>query len=336
MPDTLIYQRPLRALESWAASIFQASGHDNVPRACLEHIGLLIMCLQTMSSIVTFMLGDKHDFYTPLKDKGLDSNNLMKCLPDELIRNAKKPGNQKHAFWHSSTIEEQYWGLLLRCMLDADEATWERPRPGHIIAMSLRFHTVGPVARRLLGLINDVLEKCSPHNLVIEAVRLRLHSFLREPIERGVHDDLDPHDVIARGLHNRHFAGTRQGLSKSSRQRFKTIEAEMIKEFGEDVTMVVTAAAEKAGLKHDLNYATTGADDDGSDNVSVSNLPSGGDCGRLLLAQLPLFKQLDDLLYHLATVNEESLFTKIIEADEDTHADEIFFRPVTEEAVETP
>ena len=282
-----------------------------------------------MSSIVTFMLGDKHDFYTPLKDKGLDSNNLMRCLPEELVRSAKKPENQSHNFWHSSTIEEQYWALLLRCMLDADKATWNRPKPGHVIAMSLRFHTVGPVARRLLGLINDVLEKCSPHNLVIEAVRLRLHSFLRQPIDRGIHEDLDPHDVIARGLHNRHFAGTLEGLSKSSRRRFKEIGVEMAREFGEDVARVVTAAAEKAGLRHDENYATTGADAD-DDNVSVSQLPSGGDCGRLLLAQLPLFKQLDDLLYHLATVNDERLYHKIIEADEDTHADEIFFRPVVE------
>jgi hypothetical protein len=331
MPATLIYQRPLRALQTFISGVCKEAGHADVEPAAVEHIALLIMALQTMSSIVTFMIGDATSFYSVRRDKGLDTMTLFQPVPEELRRDAKKPENQTHDFWHSGSIEEAYWGLLIRNMLEADTATWARPHPGTVIAMSIQFHTVGPVAKRLLRLINDVLEKCAPENLIIETVRLRLHSFLREPIDRGVNDDLDPHDTIAQGLHYRHFSGPVDSLPAASIQKFGVIQTAMTEKFGEEAALLITAAARKAGM---LNVkAHRKKPKDVLSMVGASPLPPDVDCGRLLLAQLPLLKQLDDLLFHLATLDDEKLFNDILIEDKDkTEADSIFFQvPEVEE-----
>lgn len=330
MSDTIIYQRALRGMEDAVAATFAKGGHTPNPKA-IAHIGLLLMILQLMSSIVTFMIGDTHGFFSTKRDKGLDSTALFAPLPTDLVIDAKSPANQRHEFWHSGTIEEQYWPLMIRCMLDADEGVWARPRPGQIIAMSMRFNTLGPVARRLLKITDDVIKRCAPHNLTLEAVRLRLHSFLRIPIDRHADSDLDPHLTIAKGLHNRMFAGSLDRMSAQHHAQFYEIEAEMIEKFGKEAALLVTAAAAKAGILNEQAYVNSQPAENLS-GVSASPLQAEGDCGRILMTQLPLFQQLDDLMYHVNKLDEESMYNTILKEDNDTTTvDNIFFNVIDHE-----
>jgi hypothetical protein len=99
----------------------------------------------------------------------------------------------------------------------------------------------------------------------------------------------------------------------------------MTEKFGEEAALLITAAARKAGM---LNVkAHRKKPKDVLSMVGTSPLPPDVDCGRLLLAQLPLLKQLDDLLFHLATLDDEKLFNDILIEDKDkTEADSIFFQ----------
>jgi hypothetical protein len=336
----------------------------------LEHFALLIMVLQTMSSILTFLLGDHHKFFTQTRDIGLDAYHLSRDLPMDLVNEAQDPKNQTKDFWWSETIELQYWPLQLRCMLEGNGGIGT-DLSAQELALNLKYKTVRPVAKKLLAQINSVYH-CSPtvrsYN-VVSALRLRLHAFAGKKVERDADIDLDPQNTIARGLHTRHFAGHVGNFTPENQHVFNSVILNIRRKYGAMIANTIEMAAVKAGLQSSQQYESLGAvaplhkpvsasvtafltttprdskedsistvksnissesistlgstagdveisnakTDDGEkeDDASVTSTPETADCGRLLLTQFPLMKQLDDLLYLLSFVDEDKLMNEI-------------------------
>jgi hypothetical protein len=307
-----VYNRELRSMTTMVDDIF-AQAKQTVQPIVSKHIALLIMVLQTMSDIITFVIGKTHPFYTVARDMGLDTSTLCAALNSEMLADAKLPENQTHDFWHSPTLEKQYWGLMLRCMLDANKETWEHPLAGQVVALSIRFRMVGPVAKRLLGLIRDVFAKCAPKSQLITSVRLRLLALLRQPAAANPTADIDPLNVIPRGLHNRQFAGAIDRMPSASVQAFKDIGARMTQAYGAAAANAVLAAAELAGIRTDAAYAGMAIVDADPDAVSVLTNKRDMDCSVLLKAKAVQLQRLDDLLHHLDVADETRMFEKVLD-----------------------
>jgi len=315
------YNRDLRSMASMVDGIFSKAKQTAQPGVS-RHIGLLIMVLQTMSDIITFVIGKTHPFYTVARDMGLDTSTLCAAVNSDMLRDARLPENQTHEFWHSPTLETSYWGLMLRCMLDANEETWAHPLAGQVVALSIRFRMVGPVAKRLLGLIQDVFAKCAPKSQLIASVSLRLLALLRQPAAVDPESDIDPLNVIPRGLHNRQFAGAVDRLPAASLQAFKDIGARMTQKYGTSAANAVLAAAEMAGIRTDAAY--TGIAADGADTVSALPRQPDVDCSLLLNAKAVQLQRLDDLLHHLDVTDETRMFEKVLD-ETDLPALDVFF-----------
>ena len=316
-----VYNRELRSMVSMVDGIF-AEAKQTAQPGVSRHIGLLVMALQTMSDIITFVIGKTHPFYTVSRDMGLDTSTLCAAVNSKMLLDARLPENQTHEFWHSPTLETSYWGLMLRCMLEANQETWAHPLAGQVVALSIRFRMVGPVAKRLLGLIRDVFAKCAPKSQLITSVRLRLLALLRQPAAANPEGDIDPLNVIPRGLHNREFAGAVDRMPSASLQVFKDIGASMTKTYGASAANAVLAAAEMAGIRTDAAYA--GISTDGTDAVSILPSRPDVDCSVLLNAKAVQLQRLDDLLHHLDVTDETRMFEKVLDKT-DLPALDVFF-----------
>ena len=298
------------------------AAHPDVGDAVVTHIALLIMALQTMSEIITFMIGDAHPFYTHERNMGLDASTLCQPVDAGALADALKPENQTHAFWHSPTLERTYWGLMLRCMLGADEETWRHPLAAQVVALSIRFRMVGPVAKRLLGLLRDVVAKCAlQSNDLLVSVRLRLLALLRQPAAARPDTDIDPTNAIPRGLHNRQFAGAVDRLPPTIQREFKDIGSAMERAYGKAAAGAVLAAATLAGLKVDAAYA---GEEVQVDAASKTPLRANMDCGAMLSTQRPLLQRLDDILHYLDADDETRAYDRVLRKT-DLAVEDIFF-----------
>ena len=319
--NSSLYTREIRSITEHVKSIFARAKHTDISANVLRHIALLVMVLQVMSEIITFMIGDTHPFYTQERNLGLDTATLCAPVHAALLADARKPDNQTHEFWHSPDIERSYWGLVLQCMLDADEEAWRHPMAAQAVALSLRFRVVGPVVKRLLGLIRDVTAKCAPKSDLIACVRLRLLGLLRQPTDDNPEADIDPGNVIPRGLHNRQFAGAVDRLAAPSQAAFQQMGDTMRKTYGKAAAGAVLAAAELAGLRVDASYR---GEPPLMDNASAAPLRDGYDCGVLLSTQLSLFQRLDDLLHYLDEDDEARTFDRVLKKS-DAAVEDMFF-----------
>jgi hypothetical protein len=318
-----LYTRELRSMAEFVRKTLTTTGHPGVSDAVITHIALLVMALQTMSEIITFMIGDAHPFYTHERNMGLDASTLCQPVDAGALADALRPENQTHAFWHSPTLEQTYWGLMLRCMLGADEETWRHPLAAQVVALSIRFRMVGPVAKRLLGLVRDVVAKCDlKSNDLMTSVRLRLLALLRQPAADQPEVDIDPTNAIPRGLHNRQFAGAVDRLPPAIRREFKDIGSRMERRYGKAAAGAVLAAAELAGLRVDAAYA--GAEEVAADAASKTPLRANMDCGAMLSTQRPLLQRLDDILHYLDADDETRAYDRVLRKT-DLAVEDIFF-----------
>lgn len=292
---------------------------------------MLIFILQTASSIVTTMGVVAPEFFTDIRDRGLDA--LEVPPPADLLGIAMSPGAQTHEFWHAGgAMEPHYWSILLRRMLDPDAAVKEDRKHGaHIVALALRFYTVARVLRCLLVTLRDVRTRCKAvaSNAAVGTLVLNLHAFLRLSLDREPTEDPDPYRLIARNVHAHVFSGRVETLRSRSRAALSRVLQDIETKHGHFVHSAIAHAVHAAGAAMDtMLQGDTAPLEDGDDEkkaaTSSAATTAGGaptvaceNSGPLLLTQLPLIRLLNGLLLVLGKqVQEEDVLTAVYQKRE--------------------
>jgi len=283
--------------------------------AAVEHMVWILLFLRGCCRVLTAMLRGQHPWFTAKRCRGLNASRLFAPVEKELGAAAREPA-RRAAFWASPDLEEAYWPLLLRLYLEDKEDLKGKAAPGDYLALSLRVNVAGPLARRLLEVL-DVASASSAEvarHPVVRTVRTKLGSFLRTLTRekgRPVEEDRDPEDLIARDFHNRHFAGQLAQLENYSVKLFHETLEDIAKVHGGHVADLLHAAALKAGEGREEAFGKSDAESE------VSAMPGGAgrNDGLLLLSQLHHLQQLSDVLFHLGNVDEEEPFEALVRAE---------------------
>jgi hypothetical protein len=303
-----------RELEDIIKGVKGVARRGAITPAALEHMALLVVVLQIASRVVTNLLQDTNTWWSVTRDAGLNTLALFAdAIPPDLMEAAAAATDD--TFWSSDAVTPYYWPMHVRLMLAGDDSVAKRASPGDFLAMSFRVTTVAKVARRLFGMLTQVLE-CSATaaaNTTLKLVHIKLAAFLREPLAPSPDVDYDPRQLNSRALLLAQFAGPVARLHPEARNALSSTLAEIEAQHGAGVRETILAAATKAGFLAETQFHTEGMS-------AVSAVSMGGlrDCGLLLLTQEPSLKVLLDVLAWLEhKVNDEKTYDSIMEAEDD-------------------
>ena len=80
-------QRSLRDMHVVAAE-YMAHLSDAVSSTTLTHVAYLLLLMQIMSQVLTALIGDSHSFWSDARNRSLDTAQLLRAPPVDLLRQA--------------------------------------------------------------------------------------------------------------------------------------------------------------------------------------------------------------------------------------------------------
>ena len=310
-------QRSLRDMHVVAAE-YMAHLSDAVSSTTLTHVAYLLLLMQIMSQVLTALIGDSHSFWSDARNRSLDTAQLLRAPPVDLLRQAATQTDG--AFWNSAEVQEWYWPLHLRVLLRSGELG---ERPGTMLAFRLRVNTVGKMVRRLSQLLDSTLAdfpRLNKHT-VLPTLALKLSAFTRNPRPRALpEDDIDPALLLARDFHQHQFAGVPGAMGTSVAAMMQDVLGRIGSQFGPRAQAAVSLAAHQAGITNAAKfYVGSHGDDDDATLSAVSSFGGGVlDTPRFVLTQLPVLDVLNVVLTRMRdAVDEEAAFDALMEVNDD-------------------
>ena len=302
----LTLSRQLRPLTRYVSSKIHARHDATVNPAVSEHIALLIVLLQAMSPVITFMLDGSDPFWSVARCNGLDLDHIIN-VKDSDVESGRKQGRK---FWLSKEAEAIYWPVHISRMLESGVPPKGTHNASDYLALSFRINTVVPIALQLLMILNKV-SRCSKavrSNTTITALKLMLGAFLRDFNSATSDEDIDPDNMVPRFHQSFHFAGEITEMSTRAQDTFDKVIHDIRDAYGNFAANTIGVAATLAGTAYKKHMQTLKLQ---NSDVKMS---MDGDCGYLLLSQVSELETITYLLHLIGvSIDEEQMYDNVLD-----------------------